>query len=158
MIRLYREDDLPILMIIGNKAWQGIYKAYREIYGKELYNIIIKNAETRKGEQIRSYCDECPQNNFVCEEDGNIVGFVQFTMDKEAGIGEIGNNAVDPDCGLKGIGQQLYKAVLEHFRKNNIRYAKVVTGTDEGHAPARRAYERSGFDIQVGQVTFYKKL
>ena len=37
-------------------------------------------------------------------------------------------------------------------------YAKVATGLDDAHAPARRAYERAGFDIKVEDVTYYKKL
>ncbi|MBT4097360.1 MAG: GNAT family N-acetyltransferase, partial [Gemmatimonadetes bacterium] len=34
----------------------------------------------------------------------------------------------------------------------------VGTGLDDAHAPARRAYERAGFDIAQQDVTYYKKL
>jgi hypothetical protein len=37
-------------------------------------------------------------------------------------------------------------------------YATVQTGLDEGHAPARRAYERAGFDISHSRITYYRKL
>jgi ribosomal protein S18 acetylase RimI-like enzyme len=73
-------------------------------------------------------------------------------------MGIIGNNAVDPDCGLKGIGQQMYRFALERFRAEGMAWANVDTGLDEGHAPARRAYERAGFDITISSIHYYRKL
>ena len=34
----------------------------------------------------------------------------------------------------------------------------VSTGLDEGHAPARRAYERAGFEKHLDSVTYCKML
>jgi ribosomal protein S18 acetylase RimI-like enzyme len=65
---------------------------------------------------------------------------------------------VDPDCGLKGIGQQMYGAVFDYFRAHGMTYAQVQTGLDDAHARARRAYERAGFDIAHQDVTYYRKL
>ena len=95
---------------------------------------------------------------YICEEDGRIVGFVTFTLNFDQKIGDIGNNAVEPDWRLQGIGQQMYQAVLEYFRAHNMVYAKVHTGLDYAHAPARRAYERSGFNIRHEDVVYYMKL
>lgn len=158
MIRTYRSGDLPILMDIGNRAWQGIYRMFRETYGEELFETIVPDSTTVKGEQVRSHCTAHPERTLVCEEDGRIVGFITFQLDPERGIGTIGNNAVDPDCGLKGIGQQMYAAVFERFRQAGMRFAKVTTGMDEAHAPARRAYERAGFHIRHEDVTYYREL
>ena len=73
-------------------------------------------------------------------------------------IGEIGNNAVHPDWRQKGIAQQLYAAALQHFRDQGMRFARVQTGMDGAHAPARRAYERAGFDIHHEDITYHMKL
>jgi len=159
MVRPYRPEDLPAIMDIANRAWQGIYDMFERRYGRELFQILVPDRRTVKSEQVRRHCERHPDQVFVCEEDdGRIVGFVTFMLDRERGIGEIGNNAVDPECGIKGRGQQMYQAVFERFRQEGMRYAKVTTGLDEAHARARRAYERAGFDIHHENITYYKKL
>lgn len=157
-MRAFEPGDLATLVDIGNRAWRGIYQMFRETYGDELFEITVPDEKTAKGEQVRSHCERHPEWVFVCEEEGRIVGFVTFVLDREKGIGEIGNNAVDPECGLKGIGQQMYRAVLRYFGEQGMRYARVSTGMDDAHAPARRAYERAGFDIRHENVTYFAKL
>ena len=158
MIRPYAQDDLDTIADIGDRAWRGIYRMFRSAYGDELFAIMVSDEHTSKGEQIRAHCQRHPEWVFVCEEQGRIVGFATFRLYADEKIGEIGNNAVDPECGLKGIGQQLYGAVLQHFAEQGMRFAKVRTGMDEAHAPARRAYERAGFDIRHEDVTYFKNL
>ncbi len=158
MIRPCRAEDVATIVDIGNRAWQPIYDMYAEAYGPELFALTTKDRHSSKGEQIESHWQRHPDWIYVCEEGDAIVGFATFRIDAERRLGEIGNNAVDPDCGLKGIGQQLYAAVLERFRQEGLAFAKVGTGLDEAHAPARRAYERAGIDISHEDVTYFKKL
>lgn len=158
MIRPYKSEDLPIIMDIANRAWKPIQKMFRETYGEELFNLLTPEVATIKGKQIESHCRKYPEWTYICEETGKIVGFVTFLLDTEKKIGEFGNNAVDPNCLLKGIGQQMYKAVLDYFRQQNMRYAKVFTGLDEAHARARKAYERAGFDIRHDDRVYFMKL
>ncbi|OGV77429.1 MAG: hypothetical protein A3K19_12535 [Lentisphaerae bacterium RIFOXYB12_FULL_65_16] len=158
MIRPYRTEDLAGIMDIGNRAWQPIYRMFNDVYGEELLGVISGDTRTCKGEQIRSHCAAHPEWTLVCEENGRVVGFVTFVLDPNRKIGTIGNNAVDPACGLKGKGQEMYQAALRFFRDNGMLYASVRTGLDDAHAPARRAYERAGFDIRHDDVTYYMKL
>jgi len=158
MIRNYCKEDLPIIMDIGNRAWQGIYDMYNAAYGEELFKLITPNRHSVKGEQIKNHCETHPDWIYICEENGKIAGFVTFYINETERIAVIGNNAVDPQCGLKGIGQQMYRAVLGYFREKGMKYAKVTTGLDAAHAPARRAYERAGFNIKAENVTYYMKL
>jgi len=158
MIRKYKPDDLAVVMEIGNKAWRKIYKMFRETYGDELFQLIVPDETTSKGDQIKGHCERYPDWVFICEEEGRIVGFITFSLDSSKKIGTIGNNAKDPDCNLKGIGQQMYRAVLEHFRENGMVYANVHTGLDYAHAPARKAYEKAGFNIRHEDVDYYMKL
>ena len=158
MIRPYAPNDLETIAAIGDRAWRGIYRMFGQAYGEELFAILVPDRNTSKGDQIRSHCQRHPDQVFVCQEQDRIVGFVTFRLDLDKKIGTIGNNAVDPDCGLKGIGQQLYAAVLSHFKEQGMTYAQVRTGLDPAHAPARRAYQRAGFDISHQDVTYFKKL
>jgi GNAT superfamily N-acetyltransferase len=158
MVRSFRSDDLAWVVETADKAWRGINAAYRAAYGDELFEILVLNEHTRKGEEMRAICREHPGDVFVCEENGRRAGFMHLILDHGRAIGEIGNNAVDPDCGLKGIGQQMYRFAFDRFRAEGMRYATVQTGLDEGHAPARRAYERAGFDISHSKITYFRKL
>ena len=158
MIRPFRPDDLDTIADIGNRAWKPIYDMFRQVYGDDLYRLAVPDPDNTKGDQIRSHCQRTPEWVFVAEEEGRIVGFVTFRLDRDSKIAEIGNNAVDPDCGLKGIGQQMYAAALDYFRREGMAAAKVGTGLDWAHAPARRAYERAGFDIKHENVTYWQKL
>jgi N-acetylglutamate synthase-like GNAT family acetyltransferase len=158
MIRPYRFRDLEIIVDIGNRAWQGIYAMFKRIYGEELFKLLCSDEFTKKGKEIKSHCEKNHEWTFICEEEDKIVGFTTFNLDKETKIGEIRNNAVDPDCKMKGIGQQMYKAVLDYFRQQGMLYAKVITGLDEAHARARKAYDRAGFNIKCESVEYFMKL
>lgn len=158
MIRPYREDDLPTLVEIANRAWLEIYQMFRQAYGDELFDILISDEKTSKGEQVRSHCRSHPDCILVCEEEDQIVGFVTFRINADRQLGEIGNNGVHHQWRGRGIGQQLYSAALQRFRDQGMRYARVHTGLDWAHAPARRAYERAGFDIKHEDVDYYMKL
>ena len=91
-------------------------------------------------------------------ETGEAVAFITFRLDAKRMMGNIGNNAVAPEAQGKGIGSMMYSRVLDLFREAGMKYASVGTGMDEGHASARRAYEKAGFDIAKPQVTYYKYL
>ena len=158
MMRALRPDDVKLIQKIAIRAWEGIYESYRKIHGEELYQRLFSNAPASKGDEVGRFCEQFPDNAWVCEEAGRVVGFITFQLNAEQKIGILNNNAVDPDCGLKGIGQQMYAAVLDHFRRLGMDYAQVTTGLDEGHVRARRAYERAGFNIHKDMTTYYMKL
>jgi GNAT superfamily N-acetyltransferase len=157
-MRPYRESDLAWIAETADKAWRPINASYRRAYGDELFALLVPNANARKGVEMRGICAEHPELAFLCEEEGKRVGFLTIAFDRPRRMGIIGNNAVDPDCGLKGIGQQMYRFALERFRAEGMEWANVDTGLDEGHAPARRAYERAGFDISISSIRYYMRL
>lgn len=156
MIRSYIQNDLDAMVRIGNAAFRDIYKVMRRELGDEVFQIVIPNPDTCKGLQIIEQTKTHPDWIMICEEQGQIVGFLTYQLDCEIAI--ISNNAVDPECGIKGVGQQMYQEALNHFRKLGIKVVKVTTGLDEAHVPARRAYERSGFSVKRESVTYFMKL
>jgi ribosomal protein S18 acetylase RimI-like enzyme len=158
MIRPYAPADLPAIVDIGNMAWREIYRMLGRCYGDELFRLLVPDADSVKGEQIRAHCQSHPDWVLICEEGGLICGFVTFRLDPDRGIGEIGNNAVRPELRGQGLAQQLYAAALGQFRQAGLRFAKVHTGMDEAHAPARRAYEKAGFGLRHEDVDYYQKL
>jgi len=44
------------------------------------------------------------------------------------------------------------------MKARGVRFVRVLTGGDLGHAPARRAYEKAGFTRNLPSVTYYMEL
>ncbi|WP_437957583.1 GNAT family N-acetyltransferase [Sorangium sp. So ce119] len=70
----------------------------------------------------------------------------------------IGLNAVDPAHAGKGIGTAMYEFALARMRQSGMKVATVATGGDPSHAPARRAYRKAGFDVEIPSVWMCRKL
>ncbi len=158
-VRKFRPEDTETVVALANKAWKPINKVSRARLGDKIADILRPAGDdVSKGITVRQQLAEHPENFFVCEEEGRIVGFAGCSLDFNSKIGTVGHNAADKSCGVKGIGQQLYKAVLNYFREQGMVVAKVFTGLDEAHAPARRAYQRAGFNRSLEHVTYYMEL
>ena len=65
--------------------------------------------------------------------------------------------AVDPAFQRRGIAAKLTTRALAEFEKAGMSVAMVETGGDPGHAPARRAYESSGFRL-LPIARYFKKV
>ncbi len=89
---------------------------------------------------------------------GEIVGFVSYTVKPETQFGEIGLNAVHPDHAGQGIGTHLYRLTLERMRDQGVKAVEVSTGGDPSHAAARRAYQKVGFVAALPSVALYRAL
>ena len=89
---------------------------------------------------------------------GTVVGFVSLQLNQETQIGEIGLNAVHPDHASKGVGTAMYDFAIARMKEAGMRVATVATGGDPSHAPARRAYEKAGFTVQIPSVWLCRKL
>jgi ribosomal protein S18 acetylase RimI-like enzyme len=52
------------------------------------------------------------------------------------------------------VGKKLLEYGLTQLRQSGMRLALVVTGLNEGHTPARRMYEKAGFQPLCQTVTY----
>jgi ribosomal protein S18 acetylase RimI-like enzyme len=164
VVRALEPADVEMLVEIAVAAWTPIYAWYRQAMGEELFAAAFPDWPAEKARQVRSACasprSEAARSAIVgvAELDGRIAGFVTCYADLHSGIGEIGNNAVRPDVRGRGIGPRMYEYAFARLRERGMRYVKVGTGGDPAHAPARRAYEKAGFDIQLPGVEYYREL
>jgi len=64
---------------------------------------------------------------------------------------------VDPAHQNHGVGTMLNVFALERMKERGVRLARVETGGDPSHAPARRSYEKAGF-VPLPLVRYFKNL
>jgi len=158
LVRHAKIEDIESACKIAVEAWKPIFDNYRRLLGEELFDVLHKDWEERKADEIRNHYGRYPEWMLVTEEDGEIVGFITFILGRKREIGEIGNNAVKPEYQRRGIGTMQYQKVLGIFKREKMRFAKVTTGLDEAHAPARAAYEKVGFKKTIPMVTYYMEV
>lgn len=145
------------------EGWKPIRKVQRSLIGDEAYYAMFTNWEPNKAKSIDACAfgrrtDRCC---FSAISDGRVAGaLTAHFADGEIPVMEIGNNSVSAEFAGQGIGSSLYRYILEEGKKRGYKYAKVGTGLDEGHAPARRAYEKAGFtrDIAIETIDYYMSI
>ncbi|MBN1669392.1 MAG: GNAT family N-acetyltransferase [Kiritimatiellae bacterium] len=157
-IRACLPGDVERLGEIAVAAWQRVHDCRKQLLPPDLYVTLHAGWQEQKANAVKGFCTSHPEWARTVTCDGKIAGFITFTLDKDKQIGEIGNNAVDPAFQGRGIGRMMYAHALDFFREQGMQYATVQTGLDDGHAPARRAYEKAGFEFPVPTVRYYKKL
>ena len=156
-MREYKNEDLETVMKIADMAWRPIRKMGRENLGDRIADLLNPMGDDiSKGLQVKEQIESGNYGVAICEHEGTAVGFITWHI---SGVfGEICNNAALPECGVKGIGQTMYKYVMELFRSSGVKVVKVTTGLDWAHAPARRAYERAGFKKHLDSTTYFMEL
>jgi len=95
---------------------------------------------------------------YVLKLSNKIVGFIAVKIDTENLVGEIGLNAIHPYYAGNGYGSEMYRFAIKEMKIKGMKVATVATGGDPSHAPARKAYEKSGFNIQIPSVWYCKEL
>lgn len=114
---------------------------------------------SEKKRQVRSACSrKSGAKVYIAELEGKVVGFITYYLNESTGIAEIGNNTVEPQYQGLGIGTAMCRFVLGRMKEAGMKCARVTTGGDPSHAPARRAYEKAGFKRSVPIVCYYQKL
>jgi ribosomal protein S18 acetylase RimI-like enzyme len=92
---------------------------------------------------------------FVAEQDDRIVGYATAEIKQDessAAVGIVGYNAVDPDFRGQGIGTALCDRVMSFLKEAGAQVLAVWTL--ESDAPARRIYERQGFE-ELTRFVYY---
>lgn len=155
-VRDLRDADVEQLVAIAVAAWEPIYGHYRQQLGDEIFDMCYPNWDEEKSRQIRVACASKSVHVLVATRNDKPVGFVTFVCDGK--VGTIGNNAVHPSCQRQGIASRLYQQAFQRMREMGMKAARVNTGLDPSHAPARRAYEKAGFDRQLPSVEYFCSL
>ena len=127
--------------------------------GDDIYDLAQAREDKAQGELLVSLlAPESGWEAYAAEMAGTVVGFVAIQLNHDTQVGEIGLNAVHPDHAGTGVGTAMYDFAIARMQEAGMRVATVTTGGDPSHAPARRAYEKAGFTVQIPSVWLYRKL
>jgi ribosomal protein S18 acetylase RimI-like enzyme len=154
-----RPEDAACLQAIRRAAFAPVFASFRSILGDEIYDLAQRREdEAQEGLLTSLMAADSGRELYVVQSGNEIVGFVTVRLDQETHVGEIGLNAVDPAHAGKGIGTAMYELAVARMKQAGMKVATVATGGDPSHTPARRAYQKAGFDREIPSVWMCRKL
>jgi ribosomal protein S18 acetylase RimI-like enzyme len=137
-------------------AWEPVFCSFRRVLGPEIYPIVYPDWRKSQRKGVETVCHDDKVSVLVAEVDGRVVGFLVYECHKDE-TGEVLLLAVHPERQNLGIGTELNITALEEMKAAGMKMAVVGTGGDEGHAPARRSYEKAGYTA-LPLVRYYRAL
>jgi ribosomal protein S18 acetylase RimI-like enzyme len=151
MIRPFRPDDLQRLKEITTICFDGV-SIDRNIEDK-FGSIGDQDWRFRKLRHIDAdVAGDNARGVFVCEDDGQVVGYITTRLDRDSRIGWIPNMAVDPKYQGRGLGRRMMEHALEFMRAEGMEAAKIETL--EQNPVGSRFYPEVGFE-EVGRQIHY---
>jgi len=145
-IRPARNDDVEELVRLSLSAWTPVFSSFEQILGPQIYALIWPDWRAGQREAVETVCRDREKTTvLVAVVDGRAVGFLAYELKPEDGVGDVTLLAVDPEYQNLGIGTQLNVLALEKMKAGGMKMARVETGGDPSHAPARRCYEKAGY-------------
>jgi ribosomal protein S18 acetylase RimI-like enzyme len=157
--RRARAEDSARLQDIRRAAFAPVFASFRSILGDELYDLARRpDDEAQEGLLTSLMAADSGWEMYVAQSGDEVVGFVALRLAPETLVGEIGLNAVDPAHAGRGIGTAMYEFAAARLKQAGMKVAIVGTGGDPSHAPARSAYRKAGFDVELPSVWMYRKL
>lgn len=148
-------DDLLALTV---RAWEPVFpEMQKAIPGYVYESFYPKGWETRQLHDVRAMCQDPDVSLHIAMTDAQMSGYLGLRIHEEDSMGEIYIIAVDPAFQRCGIGNALMEFAFAWMQKQGLAMAMVETGGDPGHAPARAAYEKAGFE-RYPVARYFRKL
>ncbi|MEM6255642.1 MAG: GNAT family N-acetyltransferase [Cyanobacteria bacterium P01_D01_bin.156] len=159
ILRLVRHDDSPRLQEIRQAAFEPIFASFRSILGDKIYELAQAKEDEEQESLLASMLEpESDWDVYVAKLAATVVGFVSVQLNLDTHVGEIGLNAVHPDFAGRGVGTAMYEFAIARMKEAGMQVATVATGGDPSHAPARRAYRKAGFTVEIPSVWMCRTL
>ena len=156
IIRLYREDDRPVLRSLTVDAFDGV--SIDQNIDRVLGPAAGRDWTWRKARHVDDDLDGQGSEIAVAEESvsGRTVGYVTMRFDRETKIGWIHNLAVDGGLRGQGLGRRLLEHALSRFREEGMTVAKIETL--EQNPVGRHLYPSLGFQGVARQIHYGMRL
>lgn len=157
-IRPISNDDLEDVVQLSLLAWEPVFSSFKQVLGSRIYSLIYPDWLRQQREGVEMVCRDVEKYFvWVAELDSTVTGFIAYRLNLEEKTGEVELLAVHPSYQNRGIGTALNNFALAKMKESGIKLAVVGTGGDQGHAPARRSYEKAGY-TPLPLVRYYQAL
>lgn len=157
-IRPVCNEDVEDLVRLSLLAWVPVFASFEQILGPNIYASIWPDWRAGQREAIEMVCNDGEKTRvWVAELDGRVVGFIAYELHTKDKTGEVQLLAVHPDYQNLGIGTELNTFALQKMKESGMEMARVETGGDPSHAPARKSYQKAGYTA-LPLVRYFKDL
>jgi len=150
------ESDIVQIVELSLLAWEPVFKSFERVLGSRVFHMIWPDWRKSQAEGVEGACKATGKyRTLVAEVDGRVAGFIAYELKGETG--EVVLLAVHPEFQKRGIATALNQAAHAEMKAAGVKLAVAETGGDDGHAPARRAYEKAGY-TGLPLVRYFKDL
>jgi ribosomal protein S18 acetylase RimI-like enzyme len=155
-MRPLAERHIAEIVELSLLAWEPVFEPLEKVLGPRVFPILYPDWRKSQAEGVAGACRATDKRHtLVAELDGRVVGFLSYELKGETG--EVVLLAVHPEFQRRGIATELNQAALDAMKAAGMKMAVAETGGEEGHAPARRAYEKAGY-TGLPLVRYFKDL
>ena len=157
-IRPATSSDLPDLVHMTSLSFEPIFTSFKRVMGDDIYDFVYPDWKKAQQETVETYfANPEKYHAWVAEVDGDLAGLLVLVFDEQSKTGELEFLMVHPSHQKQGIAASLNAFTFDQMREHGMQLVAVGTGGDDGHAAARRAYEKAGYTA-LPIVRYYKKL
>jgi ribosomal protein S18 acetylase RimI-like enzyme len=156
-IEPYADQQRGAVVELSLRAWEPVFASLRTALGPAVYQALVPDWRVSQRQAVEGVCAADDSHVWVALDGEAPVGFVALKLHSGESMGEIYMLAVDPAAQGRGVGSALTDFALARMKAAGMAVAMVETGGDPGHAPARRTYEKAGFDL-LPIARYFKKL
>jgi ribosomal protein S18 acetylase RimI-like enzyme len=156
-IEPYDPSHADAVAQLSLRAWSPVFDSLKEALAPAVWEQFYPEGwRVSQEKSVRDTCANADMKTWVAIEGGAVAGFVAIRF-HEGKLGEIYMIATDPAYQRRGVAMALTDFAVEQMKQAGMEIAMVETGGDWGHAPARAAYEKSGFRM-LPLARYFKKL
>ena len=139
LIRKAKADEIERICDVDVTAF------LKSPYGEKTQMAYNKEAQQKRWDNAKRFCQEHLDWVYVAIEGDKIVGFATLEYQPQQRTGRVQNNAVLPEYRCRGISTALVSQVVEELKNLG---AKRLTVHTKLVPAACRVYEKVGFKLQ----------
>lgn len=142
----YTPEQRSAVLDLTVAAWSPIFAKTRHEVPGFVYDAFYPNGwQVRQIEDVGALLDQSEVSVWLLLDGQHLLGFLGFQLHPEDQMGAIHIIAIAPDRQGQGLGKRLMQFAEAQIREAGMSMVMVETVGDAGHAPARVAYEASGY-------------
>jgi ribosomal protein S18 acetylase RimI-like enzyme len=146
-IQPYADIHRQAVLAIAVRAWRPVFARTQLEVPSFVYNAFYPHGwEDRQRRDLAALLDAEGTKLWLAMRGAIVVGFVGLRLHPDDRMGEIHIIAVDPEQQRQGVGRRLLAFAEQRLHEEGMAMVMVETVGDSGHEPARRTYERSGYE------------